>query len=50
MALKAQKVNQALQVYQGTQGYRAPLAPMETQDYQGPVVLKVSYYNPHTCV
>lgn len=41
LALKAQKVNQALQVSQGTQGYRAPLAQMETQDYQDPVVLKV---------
>lgn len=41
LAFKALKVKWALQVYQGTQGPRALLAPVETQDCQGPRVRKV---------
>lgn len=38
LALKALQVNQALQDSQVTQEHRAPLASMETQDVQGPMV------------
>lgn len=43
LALEGLMVNQAPQVFGGTQGPRAALAPLETRDCWGPTVRKVRW-------